>query len=250
MASQLEAERCSLLDEGKSEKALKVGIQITRLREILEQKCDYLTAVILQHIDYFQVEPNENFLISKSTPTHTLGIWGNLTKNPRYKSIDITDAHISLSIPKPLSLANVAVRVMFEHGCDALTQFEIQETDCHMSVVGGVLFLDLVELPDLAKVVDKWTIRPILSTEYGLKRLPYPFKKISMDPGEEENKTEESTSTTGQDIFSWTSLIHFHLPRHCVVDKRSAKVMFWNSELKTWDDENITETDYDAGMSL
>ena len=120
-------------------------------------------------MDYFNVEANENFLVSKSSAAHVLGIWGNLTKNPRYdqknsifryKSIDIIESHISMSIPKPLSLANVAVRIWLENGSAAATRYEAQDTERHMSVVGGVLYLDLVELPEMAKNVDKWVIRP------------------------------------------------------------------------------------------
>ena len=70
------------------------------------------------------------------------------------------DGVVSMSIPKPLSLANVGVRILLENGSEASAEFEEQETERHMSVVGGVLYLDLVELPELAKTVDKWTIRP------------------------------------------------------------------------------------------
>ncbi len=65
-----------------------------------------------------------------------------------------------------------------------------------------------------------------------------------MDPGEEK----EGEAAT--DLFQWTSLIHYPLPEGCVVDKRSAKVMTWNATKKAWDDDNITDTDYDAGLCL
>ena len=76
-----------------------------------------------------------------------------------------------------------------------------------------------------------------------LKRVDYPFKKASLDPGEDK---EEAAAPT--DLFQWTSLIHYPLPKGCIVDKRSAKVMTWNAAKKAWDDENITDTDYDAGV--
>ena len=40
--------------------------------------------------------------------------------------------------------------------------------------------------------------------------------------------------------------INYNLPPGCLVDKKSAKVMMWNSLKKCWDDDNITETDYDT----
>ena len=73
--------------------------------------------------------------------------------------------------------------------------------------------------------------------------MTYPFPKPKSDPGEEK---EDANS----DIFSWTTLVHYPLLKGCVVDKRSAKVMRWNYEKNCWDDENITDTDYDSGMGL
>lgn len=46
-------------------------------------------------------------------------------------------------------------------------------------------------------------------------------------------------------MFTWTMAINYNLPSGAIVDKRSAKAMSWNYEKKRWDDENITETDYD-----
>ena len=111
-------------------------------------------------MEKFNVVANENFLLYKSSQTKVFGIWGNLTKNPRYKSIELTDSQISISIPKHFSLLNVAVRVILDDSANATSIFEEQETEQYMSVVGGVLHLDLLELPDLAKNVEKWVIRP------------------------------------------------------------------------------------------
>lgn len=56
-----------------------------------------------------------------------------------------------------------------------------------------------------------------------------------------EEKGEEPLS----DMFQWTMAINYNLPPGTNVDKRSAKVMTWSAEKKRWDDENVTETDYD-----
>lgn len=50
--------------------------------------------------------------------------------------------------------------MMLENGPEAATPFDVQDSGKHMSVVGCILHLDLVELPEMAKSVDKWTIRP------------------------------------------------------------------------------------------
>lgn len=152
---KLEYEKCEQKDPKINYHEL-----IRRTGEILGQKCDKITAIILQNMEKFNIVTNENFMIYKSLPSKVFGIWGNLTKNPRYKSIDLTDAQISVSIPKHFSLANVAVRILLDNGANAASIFEDQETEQYMSVVGGVLHLDLLELPELAKNVEKWVIRP------------------------------------------------------------------------------------------
>jgi hypothetical protein len=48
LLSLLEIERCQLLDTGDENNAMTVGDQIKLAREILFQKCDYVTAAILQ----------------------------------------------------------------------------------------------------------------------------------------------------------------------------------------------------------
>ena len=80
-----------------------------------------------------------------------------------------------------------------------------------------------------------------MSPNYQLKRLAYPFKKPATETTEEKEENDGNS-----DLFQWTSLIHYPLPKGCLVDTKSAKVMTWNAERKAWDDENITETDYDA----
>jgi hypothetical protein len=152
---KLEFENCE-----KKESKINYKELIKRTGDILEKKCDKITAIILQNMEKFNIVTNENFLIYKSAPSKVLGIWGNLTKNPRYKSIELTDAHISVSIPKPFSLANVAVRILLDNSANAASLFEEQDTEQIMSVVGGVLHLNLLELPELAKNVEKWVIRP------------------------------------------------------------------------------------------
>ncbi len=78
------------------------------------------------------------------------------------------DGLVSMSIPKPLSLANVGVRIQLESGPDAAVEFEDQGTESHMTVVGCVIHLNLFELPEMAKIVDKWTIRPSIVSFFPL----------------------------------------------------------------------------------
>ena len=45
-----------------------------------------------------------------STPAAKLGLWVNLAKNPRFKTIFIPALGLTAELPKPLALASIAVR--------------------------------------------------------------------------------------------------------------------------------------------
>jgi hypothetical protein len=76
-----------------------------------------------------------------------------------HKNIEYTNVNISMTLPKPISLATVSIRMLYEAGLTSASPYSVQETDKHMSVVGGVLYLDLFEMPEPAKVLDSWVIR-------------------------------------------------------------------------------------------
>jgi hypothetical protein len=64
------------------------------------------------------------------------------------------------SVPKPIALDNVAIRMLFDISTTGLIPFEIQKGDNQYSVIGGVISLDLIELPESPKTINSWLIRP------------------------------------------------------------------------------------------
>lgn len=157
----LENRMCQEIDEQNSKEASRLRAQLRHVSKATMEKFDKLTAYIIQRIDHFSREANENFQLEVSGSNFHLGLWGNVTKNPRFKIIDFPDIKVSASLPKPLALSNVAVRMLINSNNGISTIYEEPHLDSklHMSPVGGVLLLDLVELPDLPKAIDSWTIR-------------------------------------------------------------------------------------------
>lgn len=102
----------------------------------------------------------QNFQLTHTTDGYVFCLWANITKNLRVKAVDFNANNMTFTIPKPIALANVAIRMIYESVSTASAMFEDQDGDVHRSIVGGVLHLDLVELPDSVKIVDKWAIRP------------------------------------------------------------------------------------------
>ncbi|KAI8846064.1 hypothetical protein BC829DRAFT_399161 [Chytridium lagenaria] len=91
---------------------------LLELRFMVQLKWDLVTTRVLQHVDHFQVEANENFQHSCGTDRYYFGVWGNLTKNPRF----------------PIALANVSVRMLYETGFTASAPFQEQEGLNHYSI--------------------------------------------------------------------------------------------------------------------
>lgn len=67
---------------------------------------------------------------------------------------------MTASLPKPLALSNVAIRMIYNaSSAGTIIYDETQQNNLHLSCVGGVLLLDLLELPESPKVVESWNIR-------------------------------------------------------------------------------------------
>ncbi|KND04959.1 uncharacterized protein SPPG_00646 [Spizellomyces punctatus DAOM BR117] len=242
LCSQIEQE---LSGAGANDDAYKNRLtqHLLRLRTLIHDKWDSATSQILQHVDQFSREPNENFQLAATTQDYAFGVWGNLTKNPRYKTIEFAERKLTTSLPKPLVLSNVAIRMLLESSFSAPVPYEKQNGSRNLSVIGPVLLFDLLEMPDPAKTVDTWTIRPILSKQGKPKRISYPFKKDLTEVPEEEQ--EEAA-----DASIWPMLVTYSLDPGCFANADAATVRWWNEEEKMWDDEGISDVEIEADAGL
>ncbi|KAJ3024760.1 UNVERIFIED_CONTAM: Protein casc1 [Siphonaria sp. JEL0065] len=217
---------------------LNLRMQLTTMRQLIVSKWDLVTTRIMQHYDHFNVESNENFHFAGSTDNYIFGIWGNLTRNPRHKTIEYSNIKLAMTLPKPISLASVAIRMLYESGFTASAPFFYQDTDQHMSVIGGVLFLDIFEMPEAPKVMSSMAIRQILSPDGKLKYIQYPFKKTVTEAAEEEGDKDGLT-----DLNVWPAQISYDIFPDCFIHKESAKMMSWDDEQMCWSDENVGDVE-------
>ncbi|KAI9209837.1 uncharacterized protein BJ171DRAFT_485169, partial [Polychytrium aggregatum] len=164
-----------------------------------------------------------------------------MTKNPRFKSVEFRDKSLSSTLPKPLALANVAIRMLLEQSTTCASPYETQSEKQQLSVVGGVLYFDLAEMPDSAKSLGSWCIRPILSSEGSLYRCVYPFKKPIV-----EGEKEEDASAA--DLTIWPMHVTYELYPGMFLNTATAKVMAWNPDTELWDDDNITDVEIDIDL--
>ncbi|KAJ3224433.1 Protein casc1 [Clydaea vesicula] len=247
LSLELEKQMCIAEDNQKTKEYARLHSHLVKLNEIINEKWDVLTADILQHIDYFTREPNENFQLTESGSDFNVGIWGNVTKNPRFKVIEFTDQNMSASLPKPLALSSVGIRMLYQldSTVNTIYQENLIEGKLHMSPVCGILLLDIVEFPELPKIVDNWNIRQILSPNGKLKKLAYPFKKVVAEEEATDEKEEEAI-----DSISWPTLVSYQIQENCFIDKNSAKVMYFKEETKSWEDDNISDVEIDVEKGL
>ncbi|KAJ3150288.1 Protein casc1 [Geranomyces michiganensis] len=252
LCSEIEHQLHGSLDPLKETTATSLTAHLLRIRQLVHSKWDRATTQILQHVDQFAREPNENFQLSASTHNYAFGVWGNLTKNPRHKVIEFGDLHMSTSLPKPLVLGNVSIRMLLESSFTATADFEDQAVVGKrppMSVIGGVLNLDLIEMPDLPKTVDAWTIRPMLAHEGKITTIPYPFKKPPAD--EDEALPEEDGGGGGggggsggpEDGSVWSMQVSFPIEPGCLLHEGATTVRWWNAAEKIWDDEGVSDVE-------
>lgn len=237
---QLESEQSLALDISDRNRVQIVHEQMLKLIDILFQKWNMTTQKILQHMDHFPREPSENFQIQgKSTSGYSIGIWGNLTKNPRYKVIEFPEINMSCSLPKPLALSNVAIRMLYSSGPNCNIPYEHQ-TGQKMAIVGGVLDFDLIDLPELPKIVEPWIIRTstiiintVTSPSGHLKNVQYPFSKTSAEVTEEEKNMVSDDQV-------WPTYCTFHITPNSFV-QANAKVMWWDKNDFKWRRDGISE---------
>lgn len=240
LCRQIERELAIATDMQLQNEITRLTQHLLQMRNIIDTKWDQSAALILQYADHFNPkrETNENFTYTTKVDRYVFGVWGNLTKNPRHKNIEFPGHTLSTSLPKPLALANVAIVMLLQTGTTAAVKFDEVTKTTRMAVVGGVLHLELVEMPDPPKTVDKWTVRQVLSAEGKLKRIPYPFKKQVVDPAEQE--LDDPTSMT-----QWPAQITYALPRGVFLHPESVTVKYWDAGTQVWDDDGITDVEFD-----
>lgn len=79
---------------------------------------------------------------------------------PRHKVVEFSNTGMVFTVAKPLGLDNVGIRMICTHEPGMGAAYDIQEGPERLSHIGGIMYFDLVELPETPKKVDKWIIRP------------------------------------------------------------------------------------------
>ncbi|KAL7754314.1 hypothetical protein RI367_000295 [Sorochytrium milnesiophthora] len=243
LSGALELYLSKALDNGNLKGINHVFDFLLEFAALVRSKWDAVTAVILQYTDHFPREPTENLQLSHAWDSvYNFGLWCNFTKNPRHKLVDFGQAlGITVTLPKPITLVSVAVRMMYERQLTTLIAHTLrQNTMPALAPVDGILFLDMVDLPDPAKTIDSWTLRPIVSPDARITSIAYPFANTDADMGDSQMEDKDTDSEQEQ----WPMLVEYKIPPGLFLYTQ-ATVCWWSADDLTWRSDGITNVDID-----
>ncbi|XP_038049724.1 axonemal 84 kDa protein-like isoform X2 [Patiria miniata] len=85
---------------------------INELQNLLSSKIDAATVLLLKAASSLADTESGNLQLVKGSPDFTVMLWGNLTKNPRFKSFEFEEEKFIFELPKQLALSDIAIRVV------------------------------------------------------------------------------------------------------------------------------------------
>ena len=193
-------------------------------------KVDGATGDFLSHADEHANARNE-VQYEHSAPSCKFGLWVNLAKNPRIKSIEFDALSITTELPKQLALASIALRVM-QFSSELLTpQQPPLGASSPFMALGGVLSIELMALPQPPKKVKGWTIRPVAEAGVPIVRQSYP------------------TPAAGGDGMSGSApplRITFTVAPTVLLPEGTPRVGGWDADAGSWKVEGISEIEVNA----
>lgn len=229
----LEKEMRDLEDKQDTLKAGMIHECMVELISILQKKWDSFTLAILQKVEMFARDSTENFHMEGQSNFVKFGLWSNLSKSPRNKILEFAECGMTCEVSKPLSLEDISIRMMLLSDPSCGAPYKIQ--DGSYTVLGPILLLDLLAMPEPSKKVGSWTMRPILS-EGNSKSVEYPFKN-----GVQETENDE-VGVANADI--WSIECSYKLPDIKYLNA-DATVMVWEKDLGKWVEDYTSDFKYD-----
>eukprot|EP00854_Cymbomonas_tetramitiformis_P002327 gene2327-3052_t len=204
---------------------------LSKIRSLTAAQIDRITAHILQRADEFQNAKGE-VQVQAQVDAVKFGLWVNLAKNPRMKTIEIPELNFISELPKSLALASIAVRMLHVY-YDELTARAQNE----FMAVGGVFAVDLLALPPPPKKVKAWTLRQVTPLATHVSKLPYPIPPA----GSDHSMAAASTTATAPPPMGIT----YPLPSHVLVLDTEPLVGWWDPETETWRTDGVSDVKYD-----
>jgi cancer susceptibility candidate protein 1 len=233
VASAIDTFASTARGRGEMDKAGKFEYYANKLRDAQLKKIDYTTALLLNTASKYTNEKNE-CKISSDAGSLKFGVWINVALKPfRLKVVDFGNSGIIVDIPKPLALHSVAVRVVYHPANYVVGANSANSGDTTDVPVGGVLHMDLLEMPPAPRTVKGWAMRQVTDLSKDVGRMSYP-------PG----------SDGGGGASNAPPLRVKCVLAPTVVVPPVVKMGWWNAAAGKWSDDGVTDANFDEETRL
>lgn len=235
LEAELGVEAAVALERGATAQATWQRQLQEEVRSCRISKLDHASADFLQRADEYANAKNE-VMLQVAQRRCKFGLWVNLAKNPRIKSIEFGVLSISTELPKSLALASVAIRAM-HFTSDSLSPRDPPPAALeakggpYYQTVGGVLTLELLTLPPAVKKLKGWTMRQITDMCHSLHKQPYPL------PSEAGAVVSSAAAPPLR--------ITYQIPKHVVMPDKG-QVGYFNPDDQLWRTDGVSEFTFDA----
>ncbi len=229
VASDIQSYASTAKARGEAARGALFGAYANKLRDAELKKIDFATSALLANAAKYTNEKNE-CKISSTVAALKFGLWVNVALKPfRLKVVDFVGTGVVVDIPKPLALHSVAVRVLY-HPANHVSGGAVAGVDVP---VGGVLHMDLLEMPPAARHVKGWTMRQVTPLSKDVGRMLYP-------PG----SSDSSASSNAPPLR-----VKCTVPRNVVVPAE-LKMGWWDAKGGRWVQEGVSDATFDEETRL
>jgi len=227
--------------------AWQMGLQ-KGLLACLNAKLDGATAEFLQRSDEFYNKETQSCVAMLPAEGCRYGLWVNLAKNPRMKMIELPELSITIELPKALALASIAVRVT-QYDDDVVSHYASAASiaNAKLMALGGILKVDLAQLPQAPKKVKGYTLRAVNEMSHSVVPSEYPIRGL-----------DGSIPVAAPPLR-----ISYALPDSVLLAEGYAlKIGWWDSDVQpvgedgatedrgSWKTEGISDVQYDADTKI
>ncbi|GAQ79276.1 hypothetical protein KFL_000270350 [Klebsormidium nitens] len=237
-----DAEICQLeaRERGEDGHVARYESDISRLRGLGSARLDRATSESLQS-SYAEFAASGEATCTASSDSSKLAIWVNHARNPRARTFDFPAVGFTMELPKPLALANVAVRLLQKEadpGLRSRNEFSNLASNriafCTRDAFdGGTFSIDVLAVPPAPKQVKGWTLKHVTPLSTSVSRLPYPL----VTPGGDMSGTMATAPPMG------VSLVLAH---NVVPSGTAVQVGWWDQEEQCWQTDGVSEVSYDG----
>ncbi|RKP17987.1 hypothetical protein ROZALSC1DRAFT_30264 [Rozella allomycis CSF55] len=230
--AELHMFKIKAIDENNEHNCSLAKELLAIMKAAINEKWNDYALDLLQFLDTFPRENSENLIITKSCHDHHFGLWANYTKNPRFKNFTLFDGRLTFDMPKPVALSSTAMICRLDENITAVDYFEHDDrvVDGNKTIVGGVLYLDLFEMPDQPRNGNGWTIRTC-------NEMKYPFStQQSVDINESDNETVNENS---QSI--WQAEVKYTTKTGTFIHHDSLKLLYWDFDDRKWRSDGFSD---------